>query len=254
MDSAQNKTGSRSRKKPGGFRRDNREARETRETKEKPQGEKANSEKPAAFNAHALDMEEGFVMPVRPTVDLTYVDFTREAVTQSERRPFVPKRRNEVPFEMSETPKSQSENRDRDARQPERRPRKQAERDIATEQKAEVNAIIEKAPEPAKDKSIKKSKREEGKTDQVAQRHKIATGKETRAKASESGESRKPQGRVLQAREATSREKPNHREAVRGAQREALERESATQENTKRDEGAEKPVRESLMRPYWLKK
>ena len=65
-------------------------------------------EEPIVFHAHALDIEPGVVIPPRPSVDLTYNDFTRESYQAGE-KPFVPKKKKIVPFELSETPKTQSE-------------------------------------------------------------------------------------------------------------------------------------------------
>ena len=96
-------------KKRGGFlRRGGRgEENEAREAA-KP----AAADIPVGFHAHPLDMEPGFVIPERPSVDLNYNDFTRESYDDSEKRLFVPKKKSGIPFELSLTPRTQSEARE----------------------------------------------------------------------------------------------------------------------------------------------
>lgn len=67
------------------------------------------ADKPVTFNAHALDLDPGIVIPERPSIDLTYTDFTRESYEMGTGRPFVPKKKKIVPFELSETPKMQAD-------------------------------------------------------------------------------------------------------------------------------------------------
>lgn len=86
------------------FHRKNRESENA--GKEGPPPE---PDEPVSFNAHALDLEPGQIIPQRPSIDLTYNDFTRESYEAGE-RPFVPRKKKIVPFELSETPRTQSEN------------------------------------------------------------------------------------------------------------------------------------------------
>ncbi|MCL1804868.1 MAG: hypothetical protein FWG28_02530 [Clostridiales bacterium] len=89
--------------------------RETREERElwyelepesEPEAKPApRPEGPPSFHAHALDLEPGVVFPERPSLDLTYVDFTRESYEAD--KPFVPRKKKIVPFELSETPRMQ---------------------------------------------------------------------------------------------------------------------------------------------------
>jgi hypothetical protein len=78
------------------------------------------ADEPITFNAHPLDLEPGTIIPPRPSINLSYNDFTRESMTIGESRSFVPKKRDPIPFELSEIPRKYSESREnkenRDAR------------------------------------------------------------------------------------------------------------------------------------------
>jgi hypothetical protein len=67
-------------------------------------------EGPAAFNAHALDLDAQAVIPDRPSIDLNYTDFTRESYEPAPGASRShPRKKKTVPFELSETPRTQSE-------------------------------------------------------------------------------------------------------------------------------------------------
>ncbi|MCL1849174.1 MAG: hypothetical protein FWF83_05850, partial [Clostridiales bacterium] len=116
-------------KKGGFFRRDRKSA-----DKGNDRAKAAQEDKPMEFHAHALEMEPGFVAPERQSIDLTYNDFTRESYDAKDRRPFVPVKRNLVPYELSETPRSQQEpqeNRGNERRRPAREPARGAAQEPA---------------------------------------------------------------------------------------------------------------------------
>ena len=60
---------------------------------------------PPVFHAHALDLDPDLVIPERPSVDLTYTDFTRSAIEGELKQPKMRKRKPLIPFELTETPR-----------------------------------------------------------------------------------------------------------------------------------------------------
>jgi hypothetical protein len=86
------------------FMRRNKKKNDTEET----ENQAPKVEEPVSFNAHALDLEPGVVILPRPSLDLSYIDFTRESYEAGE-KPFTPKKKKVVPFELSETPHMQTD-------------------------------------------------------------------------------------------------------------------------------------------------
>lgn len=67
--------------------------------------QEAAEQAPPVFHAHALDLDPNIVIPERPSVDLTYNDFTRSAIEGELKQPKVRKRKPLIPFELTETPR-----------------------------------------------------------------------------------------------------------------------------------------------------
>ncbi len=131
MESFQEKAGGEGQRRPSGHGKKYKgEGKEGEEVREENNGKKRNrqfrrnqddkakdsqktgsqeEDKPLTFNAHALDLDPGIAIPERPSIDLTYTDFTRESYEMGTGRPFVPKKKKIVPFELSETPKMQAD-------------------------------------------------------------------------------------------------------------------------------------------------
>jgi hypothetical protein len=111
MDETQEKADVNDRK-PIGFGRKSKDRythrNNKRNEKEETDSKIPKAEEPVIFNAHALDMEPGVITVPRPSLDLTYIDFTRESYEAGE-KPFVPKKKKLVPFELSDTPHMQTE-------------------------------------------------------------------------------------------------------------------------------------------------
>ena len=261
MDNNENKTGERSSRETGGdgqkrnnfLRRGQAGHDKSRDKKRegaqadkqpKEEAEPPKEEGPITFTEHALDLEPGFAIPPRQSVDLDYQDFTRESFDERDRRPFVPKKRNAVPYEMSETPRSQSET--RNTRQSDRR------RTGTQEEQAQ-------------------SGKESGRTE----------NKDTKGNK---GREPKQAGQGRQARESNRNDRP--RDTTPGAGQETKPRTAAGGEKTglfaknrgwkagggtnkkntdtanggkdsageKQGDNSPEQAKESLIRPYWMKK
>jgi len=231
-----------------------REFREEQELSAAPEQEpKPEPEGPPSFNAHALDLEPGVIIPERPSLDLTYHDFTRESYEAGE-KPFVPKRRKAVPFELSETPRMQSEY--WEGRTPGRRK-------ILSQAESAVSAETNDAP-PRQQESRQPETRREG--------------------ADRTNEKRESQQRAQKGRPERKAVRENPREDSPGQGNAGRQDKPGIKKNPKRQEhniirkkGKEskegkteherggapaEPVndqtgesaKESLMKPYWMKK
>ncbi|MCL2166477.1 MAG: hypothetical protein FWH49_04220 [Clostridiales bacterium] len=222
-------------------------------------------DKPVTFNAHALDMEPGFVIPERPSVDLTYQDFTRESYDENDRRPFVPKKRNEVPFELSDTPRTQQT----DMRESRNNGRRQAsvpdsgkQADEAAESGDGASAAVQldsrtKQADQGKEKrSPLKMREDKGKTSreggaQKSENTQAGNGSREKARPQDQELPQQPVNRrspraqgAAQTRRGQDKGNTNSDYAQSGA--------GQAQTDTQQGEGAD-AAKESLLRPYWMK-
>ena len=121
--------------------RDSRQQRRAKGGKSGPAPKQPVEPEVISFNPHPLDLDEDVEIPVRPSVDLTYHDFTRESVNVGERRQFLPKKRNAVPYEQSETPRSQSEStRQADNEEPRQRERRRSRAPVVEAKEGSVSS------------------------------------------------------------------------------------------------------------------
>ena len=234
---AENKTeepaGEASGKKSGGFfhRRKKTSEKESKDSKESKEGHLPEDEAPASFNAHALDMEPGVVIPPRQSLDLTYNDFTRESYEEAN-KPFVPKKKKPVPFELSETPRMQPEY--WEGKTPGRRKLMNKAESAGT---AEPGEEVSRPQEPRRSNPRKESADKTGEKQESPQ------------KAQKGRQERKP------PKENTRESKPNAISAKRQDQRgmkKTAKQNIPIQDSA--DEQSGDSAKESLMKPYWLKK
>ena len=265
-------------KKRGFFRKERQESgKESRD---------AQKEGPVSFNAHALDMDPGFVLPARPSVDLTYNDFTRESYDTNEGRVFVPKKKHAVPFELSDTPRTQQD--PREGKPTDRRkatipadPDKQSAAPRDPDSMKEIKpADIRKEPaEQAKEKRDKqRAKPERNKVQQDIKtkghgkhREQIQTDETTEYDARLQHKTREAAGGGQQpAREADAQDSRQQTKAAgkqekgeinNKAQKPLRFTERAKAQNDRKQDAGDdsrgvnpESGKESLIRPYWLKK
>ncbi|MCL2121831.1 MAG: hypothetical protein FWH28_06230 [Clostridiales bacterium] len=227
---------------------------------------KPKEDKPITFNAHALDMEPGFVIQERPSVDLTYQDFTRESYDESDRRPFVPKKRNEVPYELSDTPRTQQV----DSRDSRNNGRRQASSPDSGKQVVEAAESGDGAPAAVQLDSRTKLA-DQGKDKRTPLRTRDDKGKPSReggAQKSEntqagngSREKGRPQQDQAMPQQPANRRNPRTQGAAQarksqekssGNSNDAKSSAGQAQTDTQQGESAD-TAKESLLRPYWMK-
>ena len=220
------------------------------------QAKQPEQETPISFHAHALDLEPGTIIPERPSLDLTYIDFTRESYDAGD-KPFVPKKKKAIPFELSDTPHTQSEY--WEGKSPGRR-KSSPQGDAAAGQRHED------APRPQQEKENDKHKQKQQKG--KAMRNVLTRGKEDRKLLrgdEEDAESALDAGaqKETQRKSQSQSQGKGRGNARRQDQRRPKERGEAGQEtraaagdaqNAESNEAAPEPSKESRMRPYWMKK
>ena len=239
--------------------RSQRDGKNQRESKSQRETQVPKNEAPLSFNAHALDMEPGFVAPERPSVDLTYIDFTRESVAEGERRHFVPKKRNIVPYELSETPRTQQDS--RDGRSQDRR-RQQSFSPVETNPPPETISE-QKRPQSGEsretamdtttkgtDRSVKGEDRRERQQRPKQEKSKPQENVGARRSENQGDNSRtKPEKAAKRKDQTSMRSNRDHKENRDTANRSTANRDAVNQEATSQEAG-----KESLIRPYWMKK
>ena len=217
-------------------------------------------EAPLSFHAHALDLEPGTLIPERASVDLTYHDFTRDSYEAGD-KPFVPKRKKPIPFELSETPHTQSEYWEGKSAG-RRRPSAQGENAPSAPRREEAQHAQETKDS---DKQKQKQKPPKGKI----LRNVLARGKdeikpprneETDADAGTTAVLRKDETQKAQGKGRGNKRQDSVRRKERGESGSGAVSGSisgGTGNKAKKDEQKALPpesAKESLMRPYWMKK
>jgi len=236
--------------------------------KENKTAQNPHADEPITFNAHALDMEPGVLIPPRPSVDLTYNDFTRESYHEDGSRPFVPKKKKSVPFELSETPRMQSEywesktpSRRRlnnsaenassaEPREESRKHQEQKHTDAlpASAEKA-TGARVEQQPKQGKNKAPRKEQGRnpaEGKTNPNPENQTHSRDQGSQVK--------KADGAPADRKEKKNDLFPSVKKRQKKTGGSRLEKRERNEDNGGADPSSQEPTKESLMRPYWMKK
>jgi hypothetical protein len=192
------------------------------------------AEAPISFNAHPLDMEPDTIVPERPNIDLTYIDFTRESVEEGDRHS-TPKKKKNIPYELSETPHMDPEY--WEGRTPGRR-KLMSKADAAVS----VESVEETSPPPAPRQSAPRKESAE----------KVGAKQDSHQKAQKGRPERKVSKESVRENRANNEAGVNvkHQDS-RGAKGKG--RQNASAQDTIAALSDE-PAKESLMKPYWLKK